>query len=111
MSKSKNPYPEFLTDEASGIKVLDSRHRIWGEGYKAGKENKQVISTVIKSQNGMVVVFDAKGEQIPEYQGQYEDVKESVLRDAPPWTIFNHWFDQAIEPMNVSREMWQGVDK
>ena len=37
MNRSKNPYPEFLTDEASGIKVLDIRHQIWTEGYKAGE--------------------------------------------------------------------------
>jgi len=33
-----NPYPETITDEASGIVVTDLRHRIWEEGYKAGKE-------------------------------------------------------------------------
>lgn len=33
-----NPYPEFLVDEASGIQVPDIRHQLWGEGYRAGKE-------------------------------------------------------------------------
>jgi len=31
-----------------------------------------MIKTVIRCQNDMVMVFDKKGEQIPEYQGQYE---------------------------------------
>ena len=39
-----------------------------------------MIKTVIRSQNSMIMVFDKKGEQIPEYQGQYEDVKEKILR-------------------------------
>ncbi len=38
MSRSENPYPEFLIDEASGIEVPDIRHQIWAEGYQAGKE-------------------------------------------------------------------------
>ena len=65
-----------------------------------------MINTIIKSQKGMVMVFDAMGEQIPEYQGQYEDMKEKILRDAPPDAVFNHWFDGAERPVMVSREDW-----
>ncbi len=40
LNRSKNPYPKFLIDEASGIEVTDIRHKIWAEGYIAGrKEN------------------------------------------------------------------------
>lgn len=37
-----------------------------------------MIKDVILWQNGMVMVFDEKGQQIPEYQGRVEDVKESI---------------------------------
>ena len=66
----------------------------------------KAIKTVIKLRNNMVVVFDAEGEQIPEYQGQYEDVKERILRDAPDGTVFNHWFGYSLEPLTVSGESW-----
>jgi hypothetical protein len=39
MNKSKNPYPKFLIDEASGIEVTDFKHKIWAEGYKAGRKD------------------------------------------------------------------------
>ena len=106
MNRSQNPYPEFLIDEVSGIKVLDIRHQIWTEGYQAGKEDNQVIKTVIRCQNDMVMVFDEEGEQIPEYQGQYEEVKGSILKDAPPDAIFAHGFTDAGELRKVSREEW-----
>jgi hypothetical protein len=51
-----------------------------------------MIKTVIRIRNNMVIVFDAEGEQIPQYQGQYQDVKGIILRDAPAGTVFNHWF-------------------
>jgi len=38
---TKNPYPEFLIDEVSGIRVLDNRHQLWKEGYKAGCQERQ----------------------------------------------------------------------
>jgi len=65
-----------------------------------------VIKSVIRLKNNMVLVFDAEGEQIPEYQGQYQDVKGSILRDAPPGTVFTHWFNRAEKPEVVSRESW-----
>ena len=43
-----------------------------------------MIKTVTKSADGMVMVFDRMGEQIPQYQGQYQEVKALILRDAPP---------------------------
>jgi len=66
MNRAKNPYPEFLIDEASGLEVPDIRHKIWAEGYNAGKKDGQVIHNVAKAHNGTALVFDGKGEQIPE---------------------------------------------
>lgn len=71
-----------------------------------GGKGTMTIKTIIRLMNDMVMVFDAEGEQIPEYQGQYEDVKASILRDAPVGAIFNHWFDTTVVPMNISRETW-----
>ena len=65
-----------------------------------------MIKTVIKLQNDMVMVFDVGGEQKPEYQGQYWDVKASILRDAPLDAVFARWFNHDIEPEIISREGW-----
>ena len=106
MNGSKNPYPEVLIDEASGIEVPNIRHRIWAEGYKAGTEGRQVIKSVIKTPNGMVLVFDGKGEQIPEYQGQYGKVRPHILKDVPPSAEFGYIFDNKTEIKAVPREEW-----
>ena len=66
----------------------------------------KMIKTVIRLQNDAVMVFDADGEQIPEYQGQYEGVKASILRDALPDAVFTHWFNHDTAPEIVSREGW-----
>ena len=34
-----------------------------------------MIKSIIRCPNDMVMVFDEEGEQIPEYQGQYEEIK------------------------------------
>ena len=65
-----------------------------------------VIKTAIRLKNNMVVVFDEKGEQIPEYQGQYNEVKESILRDAPPDAVFSHGFTNSGKSLEVPREKW-----
>ena len=41
------------------------------------------IANVYIFTNGMAIVFDACGQQMPEYQGCWEDVRERVLRDKP----------------------------
>jgi len=106
MNSGKNPYPEFLIDEASGVEVIDTRHEIWAEGYEAGRKDRQVIKSVIKAQNDMVLVFDEDGEQIPEYQGQYEKVKPRILKDAPPDAVFSYAFDNETDLRIVPREEW-----
>ena len=65
-----------------------------------------MIKTAIRFRSNMVMVFDRRGEQIPEYQGQYEKVKESILRGALPDTIFALGFTDAGELREVPREEW-----
>jgi len=65
-----------------------------------------MIKTVLRFRNNMVMVFDKWGEQIPKYQGQYEKVKESILGDALPDTIFALGFTDAGELREVPREEW-----
>jgi len=106
MNRYKNPYPKFLIDEASGIEVPDTRHKVWAEGYETGRKNRQVIKNTIKARSGIVLVFDDKGEQIPEYQGQYEQVRLRILKDAPPSAIFSYVLDYESELKPVPREEW-----
>ena len=54
----------------------------------------------------MVMVFDEKGEQIPEYQGCYIVLKEKIMADAPPGSIFNHWFGNTAKPDVVQEKCW-----
>jgi hypothetical protein len=65
-----------------------------------------MIKTVIRLKNDMILVFDDEGEQLPEYQGQYQDVKVNILHDAPSGTIFNHWFGYTMGPNRILRECW-----
>ena len=73
---------------------------------KAEEKGVTMIKTVIRLRNSMVVVFDAEGEQIPEYQGQYEDVKGRILGDAPAGAKFNHWFGYTLKPKAVPGGKW-----
>ena len=66
----------------------------------------RVIEMIIRLRNDAVMVFDANGEQIPEYQGKYEDVRGKILRDAPPDAVFTRWFSKADRPQIVSKENW-----
>jgi len=65
-----------------------------------------MIKSVIKTPKNMVIVFDERGEQIPEYQGQYEEVKESILKDTPPDTLFGYFLNYETELEIVPREDW-----
>ena len=65
-----------------------------------------MIKTAIRFKNNMVMVFDKRGEQIPKYQGQYEKVKKSISRDAPPDAVFAHGLTDAGELPKVPREEW-----
>ena len=65
-----------------------------------------MIKAAVRSQTDMVMVFDKEGKQISEYQGQYEDVKESILKDAPSDTIFAHGLTDDGKLRKVSKEEW-----
>lgn len=65
-----------------------------------------MIKTVIRIKNDMVLVFDEKGEQIPFYQGYYNEVKDIILADVQPGSIFNHWFGYSPKPVAVSSDGW-----
>ena len=65
-----------------------------------------MIKSVIRCPNGMVLVFDEDGEQVPEYQGYYTDVRASILRDTPPDTVFSYFHDTAPRFEDVPREDW-----
>ena len=67
---------------------------------------KIMIKTAIRFQNSMVMAFDTEGEQIPEYQGRYDDVREFILKDAPPDAVFAHGFTEAGELGKIPREKW-----
>jgi hypothetical protein len=47
-----------------------------------------MIEHVYRFANGLVMVFDEDGEQIPEYQGRWTEKREEILRDAQAWTEF-----------------------
>ena len=42
-----------------------------------------MIANIIRWKNGNVMVFDQNGDQIPEYQGQWKDVKHKIVEDMP----------------------------
>lgn len=65
-----------------------------------------MIKTVIKCANGMTLVFDKRGEQIPKYQGQYEEVKGKILKNAPPDAVFGYFPNEESELMIISKEEW-----
>jgi hypothetical protein len=69
-------------------------------------EESEMIKSVIRCPNNMVLVFDEDDEQVPEYQGKYEEVRERVLRDAPAETMFGLWFDYETDIRTVAREEW-----
>ena len=86
--------------------VMRQRLNGIGEGERTRKGRATVIKTAIRLRNDTVMVFDTAGEQVPEYQGQYEDVRESILRDAPPEAVFAHWFDYDDQSETIPREDW-----
>jgi hypothetical protein len=65
-----------------------------------------MIKSAIRCPNDMVLVFDEDEEQIPQYQGRYQEVKRPILKDAPPEAVFGHWLDFEIDIITVSREEW-----
>jgi len=69
-------------------------------------EVSKMIATAVRLPSDMVIVFDAGGEQILEYQGRYQDVKERVLLQALPDSVFAHGFGRNGELGVVPRSNW-----
>ena len=65
-----------------------------------------MIKSVFRCPNDLVIVLDENGEQIPEYQGYYNDVKESILRDTSSDTVFSYFYDTEPRFKIVLREDW-----
>jgi hypothetical protein len=65
-----------------------------------------MIKSAIRCPDGMVLVFDEDEEQVPHYQGQYREVKELIMKDAPPEAVFGHWLDFGADIITVPREEW-----
>jgi len=49
-----------------------------------------MINEVIRFQNDRVLVFDENGEQMPDLQGRYQDVRVKILARAPKEAKFYH---------------------
>ena len=65
-----------------------------------------MIKTVIRSNENMVIVFDEEGEQMPAYQGRYDEVREKILKDAAPETRFFIFPHKGTELKVVLKEEW-----
>ena len=65
-----------------------------------------VIKVAIRFQDNTVVVFDRNGEQPPQYQGQYDDVKDRIKSDAPPEVVFAYGFEGSAELKKIPKEEW-----
>jgi hypothetical protein len=44
---------------------------------------KKILRNCYRFQNGMVMAFDQNGEQVPEYQGPWHEVRNKLIRDYP----------------------------
>lgn len=69
-------------------------------------EQTMIIKTAIRTPGNMIFVFGEDGRQVPEYQGEYHEVREAVLRNAGIDTVFKHWPEESAEPEIVSRDNW-----
>ena len=65
-----------------------------------------MIKSAIRCPNDMVLVFDEDEEQIPQYQGRYQEVKGLILGNALPGAVFGNWLDFKADIITVSREEW-----
>ncbi len=64
------------------------------------------IKTVVRTERDRVMVFDTRGEQITRYQGKYDKVRESILKDAPAEAIFAYGYTSNGEIRTLPREEW-----
>lgn len=73
---------------------------------------KPMLMEVVRWQNGIVMCFDQNGEQMPDLQGPYEEVRANVLNAAHASTRFRHgvWPGAGVGESGgldeVKREEW-----
>ena len=70
-----------------------------------------MIASVILWTNGMVTVFDERGQQVPEYAGRFEEMWQRIYAEAPAarWQIGHYRQDGW---MSESFTMgWTAVDR
>lgn len=65
-----------------------------------------MVNTVIRAANNMVIAFDEQGNQMPAYQGKYEDVKKKIIADLGAGAAYIHWFGTSSEPDAVTPVNW-----
>jgi len=65
-----------------------------------------MIKIAVRFEDNMVMVFDNRGKWIPRYHGRYEDVKTSILNEAPHSTVFAYAFTDSRGMKKVLREEW-----
>ena len=65
-----------------------------------------MIKIAIRFQDDTVAVFEKNGEQLPQYQGQYEVVWRRVRKEAPADAVFAYGMTSSSELQRVSREEW-----
>ncbi len=54
----KNPYPQNIEDEASGVLVTNDEHRAWQGGYEAGWNEAKAIVQKVNAEAGDLRVFE-----------------------------------------------------
>ena len=64
-----------------------------------------MIKTAIRFGDNKVMVFNEKGEQLSRYQGEYEKVKDKILKATPDDAIFQHC-NHGVNFEVVEREKW-----
>lgn len=64
-----------------------------------------MIASVHLCDNGMVIVQDLHGRQLPDYQGRLADVQEMILRDAPSTAVF-YFGVWGRRHLRIRRETW-----
>ena len=65
-----------------------------------------MIKIVIRFEDNTVMVFNGRGRRMPRYDGRYEDVKTSILNEAPHSTVFACAFTDSRGMKKVPREEW-----
>jgi hypothetical protein len=85
-----NPYTQFLTDEASGLKMFNPRWEAWEEGKREGENNyNQLLATVCPPE--AIEQFKQEGRR---------EVVEWIENHAASWPLLlsdkvREWFKKA----------------